>query len=289
MTRHRVPNQILFSAVAVGVILACASVANAARNPCIKEAKQDFRECVAGCKETFQAGKDDCLDRDHACVEVCRAQRAECRDATGFDAAVRQCNDALETARAACPSGDGRDRCIDQAQVIAFQCRDAAREDAKPALKECRKTFKTCARTCNPNFPSNPEGARQCVKDAAAAGRTCNAGCKEAYQVDKDTCRNRDHACVEQCRVDRLGCVGPIRTQLDTDVAVCKTARDLEIANCELLFGEGTLERDTCIDNAQVDAFQCRDAAHEAARPGLAACRQTFRACADACPPPPAP
>lgn len=291
MTKSRVPRTWLATAASLTIIVAFASAASAAKNPCIKEAKEDFRACHATCKEDFQATKDACLDRDHACVEVCRALRAECREATGFDAAIDACGEALETARAACRAqhptpGPARDVCIDQAQVIAFQCRDAAREAAKPALKLCRKSFKDCARACPPDATPT-ETPRQCVKDAAQTARTCYATCKEEYQLDKDTCRNREHGCVEQCRADRHACKTPIREELESDKAACNATRDAAVDNCKVLYGEGTPERDACIDNAQVEAFQCKDQAREDARPGLQACHQAFRACAAACPPPP--
>jgi hypothetical protein len=63
--------------------------------------------------------------------------------------------------------------------------------------------------------------------------------------------------------------------------------RDAAIATCRQLYAEGTAERDQCIDNAQVDAFRCRDQANEDARPGLQACKQQFQACVQICPPPP--
>jgi hypothetical protein len=40
------------------------------------------------------------------------------------------------------------DQCIDQAQVVAFSCRDQCREDVRPALAECRNTFRSCITLC---------------------------------------------------------------------------------------------------------------------------------------------
>ena len=279
---------VLVSLAALSLLIG-ASAARAA-DPCMVDAKVEYRDCKAGCKEDYQAAKDACLDRDHACVEVCRAERADCRDATGIDAAIDACNDALDAARQQCrdtyASGTPeRDACIDQAQVVAFQCRDQAREDAKPALKECRKQFRTCASGCALNQPPNPTGKKQCKKDALAAFLACQATCREDFQIAKDGCKNRDHACAEQCRAERAECRRPVRDQFNADVAACKATRDAAVDNCKALYADGTPERDQCIDNAQVAAFQCRDQAHEDARPGLAACRQEFRTCIGACPP----
>jgi hypothetical protein len=43
--------------------------------------------------------------------------------------------------------------------------------------------------------------------------------------------------------------------------------------------------RSDCIEQALVVAFQCHDSARETAKPGFAACRANFKACAQACPP----
>lgn len=55
---------------------------------------------------------------------------------------------------------------------------------------------------------------------------------------------------------------------------------------CRSLYAADTPERDACVDQAQLAAFACPDAAREAAKPGLRACREAFLDCAVACPPP---
>ena len=120
---------------------------------CIKGAAGDYKDCKAGCKEDFQTAKDACINRDHDCVEACREVRAECRDATGFDAAIKACNATRDDAIANCkliyPAGSSdRDTCIDDAQVNAFVCRLNERKIAKPALNQCRKGFKACTVAC---------------------------------------------------------------------------------------------------------------------------------------------
>lgn len=275
------------------VSAACAVLftTSASASTCLDEAVQDKKACKADCREAFQTAKDACLNRDHACVEVCRAERSECRDATGIDAALLACESTLEDARAQCrattaPGTPERDQCVDQAQVVAFQCRDTARENARPALKECRATFKTCARACPPAGPSGPENPKQCKADAKDAYHTCKGDCREDYQIAKDLCRNRDHECAEDCRAERWTCKEPILTQLEDDKAQCNDERDDDIDVCEGLYGTGTPELDQCTDNAQVDAFQCRDGHREAAKPGLNACRSAYQTCVQACPPP---
>jgi hypothetical protein len=133
-------------ALAVGILLgtpASQAAPDNAAKICIKEARCDARACGQSAMESHQAAKDLCLKRDHQCVEVCRANRAACVDETGIEDALRGCAADLEDAREICrglhePGTPGRDTCVDQAQVVAFQCRDAAKEGARPALKLCR-------------------------------------------------------------------------------------------------------------------------------------------------------
>jgi hypothetical protein len=260
---------------------------------CVKAAAVEYKECKGDCKEDFQVAKDACINKDHVCVDACREGRAECRDATGFDAAIDACNATKEAEIANCkalfgPDTPERDQCIDNAQLKAFQCRDQVREDLGPALKACRAGFKACVAAC-------PEGAgpvvdpKQCRIDAKAAYKACGATCREDFQIGKDACRNKDHACVEQCRSDRQACKAPVQAALDAAVAACKVTRDAGKAQCEATHPPDSPELDACIDQVQAVAFQCRDQAREDAKPGFSACREAFKGCVLACPPPPAP
>jgi hypothetical protein len=275
---------------AVLAVLVTTSVARADA-ACILEAKVELRDCKTTCNEDAQVAKDACSNRDHACMEVCRAKREECRLATGIDDAFAACQATLDQAKQNCrnthPAGSSElDACIDQAQVVAFQCRDSAREKARPALRACRAAFRECATSCPPAGPSAPPiDVTACRIQAKQDYRACKASCTEDFQVAKDACRNRDHACVEGCRSARETCDDPIRTRLDAAVAQCNAARDVAIQNCGDAFSPGSPELDQCIDNAQVDAFRCRDAAREQARPGFAGCRTNFINCVRGCPP----
>lgn len=284
---NRVPIRSLTAAVAIALLAIAAP--SGASNSCRADAKQTFKDCKANSKEAYQADKDACLNRDHDCVEACRADRYDCRQATGFDAAIDDCNATLADAKAQCrtdhPAGSAeRDACIDQAQVVAFQCRDNAREAAKGPLKQCRSAFRACAQACPPASPSDPVNPSQCKLDAKNNYKSAQAACTEDFQVDKDACRHKDHACVEQCRQNRETCRQPVEDQLATDVAACNSQRDSAKTTCHSLYADGTPELDQCIDNAQVQAFECRDMARENARPGFQSCRQNFRSCVDACP-----
>src|SRR5262245_51344235 len=196
---------------------------------CIKAATVEYKECKGVCKEDYQTAKDACINKDHVCVEACREERADCREATGFDAAIRACNDAQEIAIANCkqifgPGTPERDQCIDNAQLDGFQCRDQVREDHKDALKACRTAFKACRGDCPPG--SGPvDDPKQCRIDAKTAFKACGAVCREDFQILKDACRNLDHDCVEACRADRETCKDPVQATLDAAVAQCKATK----------------------------------------------------------------
>jgi hypothetical protein len=152
---------LIFSGI---LIMSSSAFARLACDPgCLADAKTVFQECVATCKEDFQSAKDGCRNIDHECAEGCReiyegcvltplANLAECK---------LPCNTALAEAAAKCrstyPKGDSeRDKCIDFYQVIAFQCKDACREEARPALKECSDEFKACMFNCKLPPPPPP-------------------------------------------------------------------------------------------------------------------------------------
>src|SRR5437773_1071271 len=148
-------------------------------SPCIQDAKGEYRNCKASCVEDFQVAKDACLNRDHpcrancredfqvavdaclnrdhACVEQCRADRQTCRQPTldRLSSDIAACNARRDSDIQNCKDlyADGtpeRDQCIDNAQVAGFECRDQAREDARPGLQTCREHFRDCVRACPP-------------------------------------------------------------------------------------------------------------------------------------------
>jgi len=129
---------------------------------------------------------------------------------------------------------------------------------------------------------SNP----QCVRDARLTRKDCAATCDEQFKVSKDSCLNVNHACADACRAGRSTCFDQPLSALQSCVAGCNATLDAKTADCRSQFAEGTPERDHCIDDAQVVAFQCRDVCREALdRNALRLCRQAFHACMNACPP----
>src|SRR5207249_2291714 len=217
-----------------------------------------------------------------------------CRLATGIDAVLAACNARLDQDRAKCRQDHpndptGLDQCIDQAQLLAFQCRDQAREDAAPALSACRATFRACAGACPPPDPPSPvTDPIACRIRAKADLKLCKATCCEDFQQARDACHDKDHACIEGCPENRQTCRRPFVDQLNADIASCNAARDSKIENCHALYPKpdqaALLDQRT--DNAQADAFECRDAARERQRPNFANCRAAFRDCVQGCPAP---
>jgi hypothetical protein len=275
--------------ILVGLALAFGAVRASAGDPCIGDAKETFTDCKGDCKEAYQVDKDNCINKLHSCVEGCRAGRSECVDATNLDEDLATCRDDLRTAKANCRTihaGDDAaiDSCIDGAQVVAFLCRKQARQDAKPFISACRAGFRACVKACPPAPSGEVIDPRQCKLDAKDAYLACKADCREGYQIQKDACLHRDHACVENCRAQRDTCRQPFEDALDAAIASCNATRDAAVQDCKNNYPEGDPNRDTCITQAQVDGFECRDQAREDARDDFKGCRDAFQTCATGCP-----
>ena len=122
---------------------------------CRRDANRTFGACQRTCREDIQAGRDACLHRDHACVEVCRDGRATCNKPVNdqLKTVVAACTATRDAAIATCHTlyADGSadlNQCIDNAQLTAFTCGDQAREAARPGFVACRSQFRGCALAC---------------------------------------------------------------------------------------------------------------------------------------------
>jgi len=269
--------------IAIGFGLLVGATGARAGDPCIADARLTFLDCKADCKEGYQIAKDACRNKDHDCMEGCRAGRYECILETSLDEDLLACRTTLRQAKEQCRAdhagdADAIDACVDAKQVDAFLCRRTARTDAKPSIAACRAGFRACAQAC----PANPQTSQnidkvQCIIDAKSGYVACTADCREGFQEQKDLCLNRDHACVEGCRAGRDACRDPKEDQLDAAIASCNATKTQAVAACG--------DDQDCITDALVAAFQCRDQARENAKPGFESCRAGFQACAEACPP----
>jgi hypothetical protein len=139
--------------------------------------------------------------------------------------------------------------------------------------------FSVALAVASTGFWHHPAWGNACLDEVRTAAGECKGDCREAYQLAKDTCSNRDHVCVEGCRADRQVCLQPTLDVLDAAVDACNATKSAAVATCRANHPDGSVELDTCIDQAQVVAFLCRKVAHKAAKPGIRACRSAFKLC----------
>jgi hypothetical protein len=126
----------------------------------------------------------------------------------------------------------------------------------------------------------------ECAADARTEVRECKRTCTTQFREAKDLCRNIDPVCGTACRDQRKACAQPF---LDIRAA-CYSGCKQELVRDKAACPAEEPARDACVDAAQVAAFVCRDVCREnqQVEDGLRACRQQFRDCLAACPPPPA-
>ena len=242
------------------------------------------QRCKGDCKEAYQTAKDACLNRDHDCVEGCRAGRVRVHHQHKLDEDLAKCREDLRDAKTDCRANgpeepEKLDPCIDSAQVTAFLCRRTRAEQA---------VYKRAAPASAPApTRARPDRARddepQCRLDAKDAYLDCKAA-PRGHQAQKDLCLNRDHACVEGCRAGRDSCREDPENELDADIARCNAARRGEPRSHRHPRGSWNgADR----NRLPVAAFQCRDQARErsAARASRPSGRRLPGSCAEACPP----
>jgi hypothetical protein len=141
----------------LALLLASAAGAEDTQGQCLADARAEAKTCVQLCRDDFRAAKDACRNLDHECAEAARELRESCvggvldalaacvaEECAGFAAQI-------ETCRATWPVGDPqRDACVDNAQLLRFQCRDECRESVQlhAALRECRVEFRAAIQEC---------------------------------------------------------------------------------------------------------------------------------------------
>ena len=161
--------------LAGGVLLAGGRPARAGTASCLADAKANFLSCRNQCKSDFVDTRFTCRNVQPACGEACLAGRQECLDTvegilkTGqlpdggalancgggtdackaaLQAAKRQCGTPCQATDAQC------NECVDNAQVVAFQCRNGCRDSWRTnatviaMLQSCRNGFRTCVSAC---------------------------------------------------------------------------------------------------------------------------------------------
>jgi len=266
----------------------------ACHDPCLGAARGAYRQCNSSASGAFQDALDGCIERAHECVNACRTRQQDCRDSAGTDAALAACAATLAMEQQRCEetfpptppaSAHLRAKCIDKAQLANFRCGNKARRSSRRAVRGCRRGFRQCIDSCGPGGP--PGGSKVCRDQGKTAFRAVLADCKLTFQVTSSACINRDVTCVQGCADARLTCEAPTRSMLGAALAACTADQANAIAACRAMNPPDSSALDSCITAAQANAAVCRDAALNAAAPGLAACVQPYVACVRACPPPP--
>jgi hypothetical protein len=274
-------------------------------DPCLEAARGMAKDCASSAGGAFQDALDGCFERDHTCVDACRAVQQDCRDTTTVGAALAVCQVELVAAKARCRSGlpvgsfshatcayetaavGSRGdilrlgACIFRAEVQGFRCRRHAFRRARRELRACRTGFRQCARACGPGGP--PGGAGTCTGEAKGDFRSVLAGCRQAHRATASACIDKDLTCTQSCIDARGTCSAPTQAVLGAALASCTSAAVSAMAACAALPG-GSPEFNQCVENVQANATTCRDAALAAAAPGLAACGEQYVACVHACP-----
>jgi hypothetical protein len=144
---------------------------------CLTNARADFRSCLTQCRSDFVDSRLTCRNVQPACGEACLAGRQTCLDnvqnilETGVlpdgsplancTGGTDECKAALQAARKACgapcqPTDAACTGCVDNAQVVAFECRDTCRDSWRTnatviAMQQsCQSSFKACIQKCPP-------------------------------------------------------------------------------------------------------------------------------------------
>ena len=275
------------AAVGGAAIAVAAAPSHPCSDPCLQAARAELRDCTSSARGAFQEALDGCIARDHVCVDACRSIRVDCRDDTETGAEIAACTALTVTEKGRCrerfpPFSERRENCIDRAEVRASRCRRDVVRRARQAFRACRQGFRQCAGACGPGGPI--EGAKTCVTEAKAAFDAVVADCRLTYQVTASACLDKDVTCVQDCRDTREVCNGPTAAALGGALGACASQEIAAVAACQAANPGGGAGFDQCVTAAQANATTCRDAALDAAAPGLEACTAQYAICVRACP-----
>jgi hypothetical protein len=256
-------------------------------DPCLSSARAERKECTTSASGVFLDTVTGCIERDHQCVNACRTERQDCRDATSLGSDLARCDLERDAATLQCRTSFPLQPrrlaiCVGRARVAGFRCRRTAFSALRTELKDCRSTFSACADACGPGGP--PEGADTCRAEGKAALRDALGECKVAYRATASACIGKDLGCVQQCGQSREGCRGMAKADLDDAIAACTATRNAAVAACEAANPGGGTSLQACTDAALAAAFDCREAALGASLPSFSTCTATYVSCLRACP-----
>jgi hypothetical protein len=262
---------------------------HACSDPCLTASRSARQDCVSSASGAFQSDLEGCLELDRTCLDACRAERQDCRTATGLGEARAACQQAQAADKAECTArfrvGSRKwARCIYRARTRMFRCRLDASREARRALRECRRSFVACSEACAPGVP--PDGVAVCRQEAKAERQAAVDQCQDDFVLSASACIDKDATCVDGCDDARDASNAPTQADFQAAYAQCTSTRNAAVAACQAEFPDDQAALEQCIEDAQAAAFTCRDAALEAAQPGLAACSMTWGECIQACPAP---
>lgn len=128
----------------------------------------------------------------------------------------------------------------------------------------------------------------ECVLDAKDEYKSCKTICREIYRADKDFCWDVSEECAEYCREQvRVPCMEAPLATLALCKDQCNTIRQGAKQDCRDLWEPDSPEREACIYQAALDAFECRYTCRQGVKGTLRNCRYEMRQClkAEVCPP----
>ncbi len=285
----------LVSMVALGIALwtspAAAVTSTATRqcvDPCIQAARATYRECLSSASGAFVDALGGCVERIPLCVDACRDEQQECRDATDLGSGLAACDADLAQARARCearhPPGSIRFAiCAYRARVEALRCRHRAARAVRSELRACRVAFRACVAGCPPGSPAG--GVDGCRAAAREELDVAARDCRTTFRVTTGGCLGRDATCVLTCGDALDACNAAVQPALDAALAVCAANRTAGLGACAAANPDGGQALDDCLETVHANAFTCRQAAIDAAAPGFTACGTAYLGCVRACPP----
>lgn len=192
--------------------------------------------------------------------------------------------------------GRGRDHRgrSDKDPACVHDCRDGA----KACTADLRDEVRACTRDmCGDEAHAACEACEagrdsdEC-RAARDAGRGCHRDCREPLRDAFGTCKDetracvaacpdvqpRDRTCLRGCKADLRECRAPARDALAECRDGCSALHDAAVAACE-----GNRCTEECAA-ARAEARSCVRACRADAADLTAGCRDTFEACAQACP-----
>ncbi len=122
-----------------------------------------------------------------------------------------------------------------------------------------------------------------CFKAARGDARECRSSADAAFIVDRALCLDRDPVCVGACL--EIGEECRDTTGIGEAIDACNATLQQAVARCVVNHPAGSSKRSKCFDRAQLDGYQCRQGARQAAAPALRQCTEDGVACRRGCGP----